>query len=145
MRILVQIVSQAKLRIHGQEISKIDHGFVIFVGFTHSDTIETINKAALKISKLRIFPDVEGKTNLSISDVGGQILSVSQFTLYANATAANRPSFSTSMAGDQAKEHYIAFNEALRDLGFTVKEGIFGEYMEIEQTNDGPFSLQLEF
>lgn len=145
MRILVQIVDGASVSVESKLISQINFGYVLYLSFTHRDTKETIQKAVDKISKLRIFPDDNGKTNLNIFDVEGEILSISQFTLYADAEGSNRPSFSQSMAGSLAEEYYLYFNQLLREKELVVKEGIFGAHMQIKQNNDGPFSLMLEF
>lgn len=144
MKVLVQIVKNAQLDVGANNISSIDYGFVLYVGFCTHDTIGKITKMALKISKLRIFEDEQGKTNLSIFDVNGEVLSVSQFTLYANCEGSNRPSFSNCLNSEQAQSYYHKFNEELRKIGLTVKEGVFGETMVIKQTNYGPFSLLLE-
>ena len=145
MRVLVQIVNSAKLSVEDVEISSIRYGFVVYVGFTHTDTKEIIEKAAKKVASLRIFPDDNNRTNLNIEDVEGEILSVSQFTLYAEAYEANRPSFTSCMAGDMARDFYNLFNSELRKYNISTKEGKFGSTMKIEQTNIGPFSIMLEF
>ena len=145
MRVLVQVVNRASLSVSGKEISSIRYGFVVYVGFTHTDSKEVIIKAAKKVARLRIFPDTNNRTNLNIEDVEGEILSVSQFTLYADATEANRPSFSCCMAGDLARDLYNDFNEELRKYNIVVKEGVFGADMQINQENSGPFSITLEF
>ena len=145
MRVLVQVVDNAELSVEEQVIASIGYGFVVYVGFTHTDTQEIIERAAKKVVSLRIFPDTNNRTNLNIEDVDGSILSVSQFTLYAEAYESNRPSFSSCMAGDMAREFYEAFNVELNKYGVPVKEGKFGANMTINQVNSGPFSLVLDF
>lgn len=145
MRILVQIVKEATLKIDGLSYARIKHGLVLYVGFTSGDDEQTIMKAANKIKNLRIFPDADGKTNLSLLDVGGALLSISQFTLYGDAINSNRPSFTKSLAANLAQELYFKFNNTMREMGLDVHCGKFGAHMEIKQVNDGPFSLWLEF
>lgn len=117
---------------------------MLLVGFGLDDTIENVKKMALKVVNLRIFPDSNDKLNLSIKDVGGKILSISQFTLYADSKKGNRPSFINAMK-DGAKELYLAFNEILRhDYNMEVYEGIFGADMKVKFTNVGPTTILLE-
>ena len=144
MRILLQIVNKAVLSIEQKEVANIKYGAVVFVGFKLGDNEGTIAKAVSKISKLRIFPDVNGKTNLNISDVNGEILSVSQFTLYAETTS-NRPSFTQNMNAIDASKMYDCFNNLLCKEGIKTQKGVFGTDMKITQENTGPFSLILEF
>ena len=125
---------------------KIDQGFMLLVGFTHSDTTENVLKMAKKIAGLRIFEDEAGKMNLSIKDVGGKILSISQFTLYGDCNKGNRPSFVNSMAPDAASKLYDYFNEVLRnDYQMVVETGIFGAHMILDPICDGPVTIELEF
>lgn len=117
---------------------------MLLVGFGLEDTIENVKKMALKVVNLRIFPDKDGKLNLSIKDYGGDILSISQFTLYADSKKGNRPSFVNAMR-DGAKELYLAFNEILRkEYNMKVEEGIFGADMNVTITNVGPTTIMLE-
>ena len=117
---------------------------MLLVGFGLDDTIENVKKMALKVTNLRIFPDSNDKLNLSIKDVGGKILSISQFTLYGDAKKGNRPSFTNALK-DGAKELYLAFNEILRkEYNLIVEEGIFGADMNVTITNVGPTTILLE-
>ncbi|MBO8427644.1 MAG: D-tyrosyl-tRNA(Tyr) deacylase [Firmicutes bacterium] len=144
MKLVIQNVLNANVKCDGKLISEINRGFLILVSFTQSDTLEIIKKIALKVSKLRVFMDETGKTNKSLKDIDGEILSVSQFTLYGSVKDGNRPSFTMCLNFDKAKEYYLLFNEELRNLGFKVKEGIFGEDMKISLVNDGPFTLIID-
>ena len=117
---------------------------MVLVGFGLNDDEKTAEKMAVKLSKLRIFEDEDGKINRSIFDVGGKILSISQFTLYADCSKGNRPSFTDAMSGDQARNLYLYFNECLRKLGLEVEEGIFGADMKVSLTNDGPVTILLD-
>ena len=118
---------------------------MLLVGFGLEDTIENVKKMALKVANLRIFPDSEDKLNLSIKDVNGKFLSISQFTLYADSRKGNRPSFSYALK-DGAKELYLKFNEMLRnEYNLIVEEGIFGADMDVTFTNVGPTTILLEF
>ena len=144
MKLVIQNVLNANVKCDGKLISEINRGFLILVSFTQSDTLEIIKKIALKVSKLRVFMDETGKTNKSLKDIDGEILSVSQFTLYGSVKDGNRPSFTKCLNFDKAKEYYLLFNEELRNVGFKVKEGIFGEDMKISLVNDGPFTLIID-
>ena len=144
MRVLVQRSLKSSVSVDNKIVGKIDRGLVLLVGFTHTDTIEDIKYLAKKVVKLRIFDDENGVMNKSISDVGGEILSVSQFTLYANSDNGNRPSYIEAMKGENAIELYNTFNEELRNYGFNVETGIFGSTMEVSITNDGPTTIWLE-
>ena len=118
---------------------------MLLVGFGLEDTIENVKKMALKVANLRIFPDSEDKLNLSIKDVNGKILSISQFTLYADSRKGNRPSFCNALK-DGAKELYLKFNEILKnEYNLIVEEGIFGADMDVTFTNVGPTTILLEF
>jgi len=145
MRVVIQRVKNASCVVNNELVSKINSGYMLLVGFTHSDTIETVKKMAKKIVNLRIFEDEAGKMNLNITQVSGEILSISQFTLYANTKDGNRPSFTESMNPTEAKKLYELFNEELRSYNLTVKEGIFGAHMEISLINDGPVTINLEY
>ena len=117
---------------------------MILVGFTHTDSEKEIEQMALKIAKLRIFEDSNGKMNLSIQDVGGSILSISQFTLYANSKEGNRPSFIQAMNPKIASELYEKFNQKINSLGIPLVSGIFGADMKVSLLNDGPFTILLD-
>ncbi len=146
MKVVVQKVLSASCTVDNKITGKIDQGFMLLVGFTHSDTIENVNKMAKKIVGLRIFEDECGKMNLSIKDVGGKILSISQFTLYGDCNKGNRPSFVNSMNPASANELYNQFNEILRnEYGMIVETGIFGAHMILDPICDGPVTIELEF
>ncbi|HHX00022.1 MAG TPA: D-tyrosyl-tRNA(Tyr) deacylase [Acholeplasmataceae bacterium] len=145
MRVVVQRVKSASCVVNDEVVSKIEKGYLLLVGFTRSDTLENVVKMARKIANLRIFEDDNGKMNLNISQVNGEVLSISQFTLYANTKDGNRPSFVESMKPDEANHLYLKFNEELRKYNLNVYEGIFGENMQIHLINDGPVTINLEF
>ena len=143
-RVILQRVKNANCVINGQVYSEINHGYLLLVGFTLTDTEKEINKIAKKINGLRIFGDEAGKLNRNIYDCGGEVLSISQFTLYADTKKGNRPSFTNAMPGDEATKLYDLFNETLRGLGLKVKTGVFGADMQIGLTNDGPVTIIFE-
>ena len=145
MKIVLQRVKNASCTVDGKITGEINKGYLLLVGFTHTDNQETLIKACKKVSNLRIFVDDNGKMNLNLQTVGGDILSISQFTLYANTNDGNRPSFTDAMEPNQAKKLYLQFNDMLRNNGFKVYEGIFGAHMEIRLLNDGPVTIQYEF
>lgn len=144
MRLIVQLVKESSCTIEGRITGAINKGFMVLVGFGPDDNEEIARKMAEKLVKLRIFGDNEGKMNLSLKDVDGAILSISQFTLYADCKKGNRPSFSGAMEPSKAKELYLYFNEYLRSLGYQVEEGIFGADMKIALVNDGPVTIILD-
>ena len=117
---------------------------MVLAGLGLQDDEAIVEKMALKLSKLRVFEDDQGKMNLSIFDAKGDILSISQFTLYADCRKGNRPSFTDALGGERAKELYLYFNKCLRDLGLKVEEGIFGADMKISLINDGPVSIIMD-
>ena len=143
MRVLVQRSKNSKVTIDGKVNGKIDHGFVIFVGFTEGDNEKIIDKMINKIINLRIFEDENEKMNKSILDVGGSILSISQFTLYANCSEGRRPSFVEALNPNDATKLYDIFNEKLREF-IHVETGIFGADMKVEIYNDGPVTIMLD-
>jgi D-tyrosyl-tRNA(Tyr) deacylase len=146
MKTVIQRVSHAQCFASGKLVSGIEKGFMVLVGFTHGDSLEQVEQMARKIANLRIFDDEAGKMNLSLNDVGGSILSISQFTLYADARKGNRPSFTESMEPHQAERLYHAFNDILNnEYHIKTEEGIFGAHMEIDFINDGPMTLILEY
>ena len=145
MKIVLQRVKHASCTIDGVCTGEINQGYLLLVGFTEGDNLDAINKAAKKISNLRIFEDENGKMNLNIHQVQGSILSISQFTLYASTNDGNRPSFTNALNPVYAKPLYLKFNESLREFGLTVKEGIFGADMKIELLNDGPCTIIFDF
>lgn len=146
MKVVVQKVLSASCTVDNKITGKIDQGFMLLVGFTHTDTIENVKKMAKKIVGLRIFEDECGKMNLSIKDVNGKILSISQFTLYGDCNKGNRPSFVNSMAPDAANSLYNDFNNILRnEYEMVVETGIFGAHMILDPICDGPVTIELEF
>lgn len=144
MKVVVQRVSEASVTIDGQIHGKIDKGFLLLVGIQDSDNEEIVRKMADKIARMRIFVDENDKMNLSLSQVNGDILSISQFTLYADCKKGNRPSFSLAGKPEHAKKMYLYFNEYLRSLGIKVEEGIFGADMKVRLLNDGPVTIILD-
>ena len=144
MKIVLQVVDNASVEIEGKVISKIGNGFLLLVGVCEGDSDENAIKLADKVSKLRVFPDSNGKTNLSLDDVNGSILSVSQFTLCADLSGSNRPSFSKAAKKDEAIRLYELFNKELRNKGIEVYTGEFGADMRVHLVNNGPFTLVLE-
>ena len=144
MKLVIQRVKHASCTIDNQVTGKCEQGYMILVGIGLEDDKSVVEKLANKVSKLRIFEDENGKMNLSIFDVGGSVLSISQFTLYADASKGNRPSFTNAGAPDVAKKLYLYFNECLRNLGLHVEEGIFGADMKIDLLNDGPVTIILD-
>jgi len=144
MRIVVQRSKEAKVTVDGEITGQIKYGFVLLVGVTHEDRDEDAAYLADKIANLRVFEDSEGKMNLSLLDVGGEILSVSQFTLYGDCRKGRRPNFMEAARPEQAIVLYDAFNELLRDKGITVETGVFGAMMDVELINDGPVTLIVE-
>ena len=143
MKILVQRSLESSVSVDNNVVGKIEKGLVLFVGFTHTDTSDDIDYLVKKVTNLRIFDDENGIMNKSIIDVGGSILSISQFTLYANAKKGNRPSYLDAMGGDSAQKLYDVFNSKLREY-IKVETGIFGADMKVNITNDGPVTIILE-
>lgn len=144
MKVVLQRVSQARVSVDGKTVGAIERGFLILLGVADTDTKAAADKMADKICKLRIFEDSEGKTNLSLADVGGELLVVSQFTLYADCHKGNRPSFIGAGAPGLAEELYEYFMERCRQVVPKVERGSFGAHMKVELVNDGPFTLVLE-
>lgn len=144
MRAVVQCVSRASVTVDEQVVGSIDKGFVILLGVGHGDTEAEAERLWRKISKLRVFDDTEGKTNLSLADVGGEVLVVSQFTLYANCRKGNRPSFTEAGDPAVAERLYEYFAELARQDGFSVATGRFGAMMDVALVNHGPFTLSLD-
>lgn len=144
MKIIIQRVLKASVEVEGETVGSIDKGFLILFGAAVNDTEADCVRLAEKISKLRIFEDENGKTNLGIKDVGGKILSVSQFTLLADCSHGNRPSFINAARPETAVPLYEKFNDELRKHGLHVETGIFGADMKVGLINDGPFTVILE-
>ncbi len=146
MKVIIQRVKNASCIVENKIVGSIEHGIMLLVGFTHTDSINVLNQMAKKIANLRIFEDENGKMNLNLASVSGSILSISQFTLYADTQKGNRPSFVDSMRPEYAKPLYEKFNQILRDeYHFIVEEGIFGADMALDIICDGPVTIQLEF
>mgnify|MGYP000042665137 FL=1 len=144
MRVVLQRVAHASVTVEEKVIGKIQRGFLLLVGVTHDDAMEDMEYLVRKIVQMRIFEDEEGKLNRSIQDIGGEILSVSQFTLYADTKKGNRPSFSKAAPGDVALEMFEQFNGLLRETGVPVETGQFGADMKVELLNDGPVTILLD-
>lgn len=144
MRLVVQNSINASCEVNNNIVGKISHGFVVLVGFTHDDNKEIVEKMAAKFLSMRVFEDENGKTNLSLKDVGGEILSISQFTLYASLKDGRRPSFVNAMEPNKANELYEYFNSLLIKEGYHVEKGVFGADMKIKLTNNGPFTTILD-
>ena len=144
MRIIIQRVSSASVVIDGKCVGQIDQGYLVLVGFTHDDTESDIDYMVEKVKNLRVFSDDDGNMNRSLLDVHGKILSVSQFTLYADARKGRRPSFINAMHPEQATKMYDLWNEKLRQAGIEVQTGVFGADMKVTLTNDGPVTICLE-
>ncbi len=143
MKVVLQRSKNSKVTINNKLNGKIDKGYVLLVGFTDGDNEEIIDKMIKKIINLRVFEDENEKMNLSILDIGGSILSISQFTLYADSTKGNRPSFIKAMNPTEASKLYDLFNEKLRKF-INVETGIFGSDMKVEIYNDGPVTIVLD-
>lgn len=144
MRLVIQRVLEASCKVDGNITGSINKGFMILVGIGLDDDKVIVEKMANKVAKLRIFEDENEKMNLDLNSVKGDILSISQFTLYADCSKGNRPSFNLARKGDEAKELYEYFNSTLRNLGFKVDTGIFGADMKISLINDGPVTIILD-
>ncbi len=144
MRLVIQRVKQASVTVNGTCVSKINQGLLVFVGVSHCDTLFDAHHLAGKTAKLRVFEDEEGKMNRPLNEVGGQVLAVSQFTLYGDCTKGNRPSFIEAARSVQGE---VLFNEYVQELekwGVQTRAGIFGADMQVELLNDGPVTLLLE-
>ena len=145
MRVIIQRCSRAEVNISQKTVGKIERGFVLLVGFTHTDSEKDIAWCAKKVAGMRIFEDEEGKMNRSLKEANGAILSISQFTLYANAKKGNRPSFIEAARPELAEPLYQRFNEILRDeYHLTVATGQFGADMKVDFVNDGPVTIILD-
>lgn len=144
MRFLIQRVLNASVTVDGDEIGSIGRGFLVLIGLGREDNEKTADYYVDKMLKLRIFEDENGKTNRSLSDVGGELLLVSQFTLYADARKGNRPGFTDAMLPAEAERLYEYIIERCRRAGFTVATGSFGADMKVSLVNDGPFTIMLD-
>ena len=144
MKIVVQRVKKADVKVDGEIVGKIDKGFMVLIGVTHTDTKENADYLAKKLCKLRVFEDENEKMNLSLKDVGGKLLLISQFTLYANTADGNRPSFIEAAKPEQANEIYEYFCDKCKEQGIEVQKGIFGAHMDVSLINDGPVTIIIE-
>lgn len=144
MRVVVQRSKEAKVTVNGKTVGEIQKGFVLLVGVTHEDQEADAAFLAEKIVNLRVFEDDQGKMNYSLMDVGGEILSVSQFTLYGDCRKGRRPNFMDAARPDHALSIYETFNHLLREKGVKVETGEFGAMMDVQLTNDGPVTLIIE-
>lgn len=144
MRFLVQRVKSAEVSVEGEVTGKIGPGLLVLVGISDTDTEEIARKMVDKLVKLRIFEDSEGKTNLSVADVKGQIMEISQFTLYADMSHGNRPSFIKAGKPQFANELYEYVKELTKEAGFKPEVGIFGADMKVSLINDGPFTVMMD-
>lgn len=144
MRVVVQRSKQASVTVEQEIVGQIEHGLVLLVGMTHTDTEKEVEYMAEKVANLRIFEDEEGKMNRSVLDTGGQILSISQFTLYGDCRKGRRPSFIEAARPEQAEPLYDLFNRKLRERGLVVETGRFGAMMDVQLLNHGPTTLIIE-
>ena len=144
MKFVIQRVKQASVKVEGSVIGEIEKGYLVLIGVSDKDTEAVADKMIKKMIGLRIFEDAEGKTNLSLADVGGSLLLVSQFTLYANCKKGNRPSFIEAGAPDKANQLYEYIMEESKKSGSVVQTGRFGAEMEVSLINDGPFTILLD-
>ncbi len=144
MRVVLTTVLEAKVEINKKVVGAISRGYLLLVGFTDGDNKETVDKMIDKILSLRVFPDEHGNINISLQDVNGSILSVSQFTLYANTAKGRRPSFVDALRPGEAEPLYDYFNQQLEQKHGKVSTGVFGADMQVSSINDGPFTLLLD-
>lgn len=144
MKIVVQRVKHAQVEVEGKIVGKINNGFMVLLGVTHGDTEKEADYLVKKLCKLRVFSDENGKMNLSIKDIGGELLIISQFTLYANCKDGNRPSFIEAAKPDKANELYEYFCKECEKNEIKVEKGIFGADMKVSLLNDGPVTIIIE-
>ena len=144
MRFVIQVVKEASVKVEGETIGQIGKGYLVLIGVSDSDTEAVADKMIRKMTGLRIFADENGKTNLSLADVGGSLLLVSQFTLYANCKKGNRPSFVKAGPPEMADRLYEYASDRCRRYVKKVAQGRFGAYMEVSLANDGPFTVVLD-
>lgn len=144
MKVVLTTVKKASVSINDKVVGAINRGYLLLVGFTDGDDQETVDKMVEKILSLRAFPDEHGQINISLDEVNGEILSISQFTLYANVRKGRRPSFVDALSPNAAQVLYDYFNQKLESYGKTVQTGIFGADMLVSSENDGPFTLLLD-
>ena len=144
MKLVVQRVKNAKVDVNEKTVGKIDKGYLVLLGVTHTDNKETVDYLVRKLCNLRVFEDENGKMNLSIKDINGKLLIVSQFTLYANCSGGNRPSFTDAAKPNYANELYEYFCQKCQSENIEVQKGIFGADMKVSLLNDGPVTIILE-
>ena len=144
MKLVIQRVKQASVSVDGNRVSRIGPGLLVLAGVSHSDTPFDARHLAHKTAKLRVFQDDDGKMNRSVEEVGGEVLAVSQFTLYGDCTKGNRPSYITAARPEQGEALFNEYALALETLGLPSKTGSFGADMKVELLNDGPVTLILE-
>jgi D-aminoacyl-tRNA deacylase len=144
MKLVIQRVSTASVSVESKLFSKIKKGYLILLGISIHDDGSQIKWLTKKVSELRIFPDENGKMNLSIKDIGGEVLLVSQFTLYAGCAKGRRPDFNEAAKPDIAEKLYLNFADELKKLGVHTKLGVFGAFMDVKLNNDGPVTIILE-
>ncbi len=144
MKIVIQRVKRAKISVDSRLVSEIKRGLLVLVGIGRDDQAGQLDKMARKVVNLRIFEDAQGKMNLNVKQAGGEILSVPQFTLYADTSRGNRPGFELSVDPGIAEESWMRFNALLKENGVEVKYGVFGAHMEVELINDGPVTIIVE-
>lgn len=144
MRVVLQRAKRASVQVNSEVVGEIKAGLVLLVGMTHEDTQEDVLFCAEKIANLRIFSDEDDKMNLSLLDIGGSVLSISQFTLYGDCRKGRRPNFMAAAKPAVAEELYHLFNQKIAEKGIHVEKGIFGAHMDVELVNDGPVTLIVE-
>lgn len=144
MRLVIQVAKDAKVSVENEIIGQIPYGFVVLIGVENADTKEIADKMLKKMLGLRIFPDENGKTNLNLEQVNGELLLISQFTLYADCRKGYRPSFANAGSPEYAKEMYEYMIDKCKETNINVQTGEFGAHMEVSFTNDGPFTIILD-
>lgn len=144
MRLVIQVAKDAKVSVENKVIGQIPYGFVVLIGVENADTKEIADKMLKKMLGLRIFPDENGKTNLNLDQVNGELLLISQFTLYADCRKGYRPSFTDAGSPEYAKEMYEYMIDKCKETNINVQTGEFGAHMEVSFTNDGPFTIILD-
>lgn len=144
MRVILQRAKRAQVIVDKKTVGAIDNGLLLLVGVTHEDRLQDAELLANKVSNLRVFEDAAGKMNLSIRETGGKVLSISQFTLYADTKKGRRPSFTNAADPKSAEKLYHYFNQQLVELGIDVETGVFGASMEVDFVNDGPVTIILD-